>query len=383
MNRTTESLTFKVLLSFEAHALAEQHRQQHNQPQKAKQVYLNSLAQYAVDFYCRCMGWETELEAIDSHHPLMQKFMDVADLNVKHLGKLECRPVLPNSEVMEVPPDVWDNRIGYVAVQLNSSLKQAILLGFVPSVAHQQGIIPLSELRSLADFPAYLSEFSQVPDTKLQSNVVDRTDLGDKDDKEEKVLCTNATLYEQTSPQLVNLHNWLEGIVEAGWQSIDELFATRQVSLASAFRSRTLRFRGKTKQELIQILQTTQDEETRWQAAEILWELDPNHPASGVRRVVDLGFHLAGYAVALMVAVLPKRDRSMAILLRVYPLASQSHLPPGLQLIVLDEMGNTFSEVPAREQDNYIQFKFTADSGDRFSAKVTLDEASITENFLV
>ena len=351
MNRTAESLTFKVLLSFEAHALAQQHCQQHTQPQKAKQVYLNNLARYAVDFYCRCMGLEAELETSDSHNPLMQKFMDVADINVKRLGKLECRPVLPDSEVMEVPPDVWDNRIGYVAVQLNSSLKQAILLGFVPSVAHKNGIIPLSELRSLADFPAYLSEFSQVP--------------------------------EPASPQVVNLHNWLEGIVEAGWQTIDQVFVTREISLASAFRSRTLRFRGKTKPELIQILQTTQDEETRWQAAESLWELDPNHPASGVRRVADLGFHLAGYAVALMVAVLPKRDRSVAILLRVYPLASQSHLPLGLQLMVLDEAGNTFSEVPAREQDNYIQFKFTADSGDRFSVKVALDEASITENFLV
>ena len=92
---------------------------------------------------------------------------------------------------------------------------------------------------------------------------------------------------------------------------------------------------------------------------------------------------MSGYALALMVAVLPKRDRSMSILLRVYPLASQSHLPLGLQLMVLDEAGNTFSEVPAREQDNYIQFKFTADSGDRFSVKVALDEASITENFLV
>lgn len=383
MNRTAESLTFKVLLSFEAHALAQQHRRQHNQPQKAKQVYLNNLARYAVDFYCRCMGWETELEASDSHHPLMQKFMDVADLNVKHLGQLECRPVLPNSEVMKVPPEAWNNRIGYVAVQLNSSLKEAILLGFVPSVTHHNGIIPLSELRSLADFPAYLSEFSQVPDTKLQSNVVDRMDLGDKEDKEEKVLSTNATLYEPAAPQLVNLHNWLEGIVEAGWQTIDELFATRQVSLASAFRSRTLRFRGKTKQELIQILQTTQDEETRWQAAESLWEIDPKHPSSGVRRVADLGFHLSGYAVALMVAVLPKRDRSMAILLRVYPLVSQSHLPPGLQLIILDEAGNIFSEVPAREQDDYIQYKFTADSGDRFTVRVALEEASITENFLV
>jgi hypothetical protein len=364
MNRTTEPLTFTVPLSFEAHSLAEQHRRQHTQPQKAKQVYLNTLAMYAVDSYCRCMGFETEWETSDSHSPLMQKFIDVADLNVKRLGKLvgklECRPVLPDAEVLEVPPEAWDDRIGYVAVQLNQSLKQAILLGFAPSVAHQQGIIPLGELRSLADFPAYLSQFSQV--------------------REEFPALSQQR---QLSPQLVNLHNWLEGIFEAGWQTIDELFIAREVSLAPEFRGRIFKSRHKTQEELIEIVQTTEDEETRWQAAELLWELSPNNPASGVRRVADLGIQLAGHGVALMVAVLPKLDRSMAILLRVYSMGSQLHLPPGLQLSGLDEAGSSFFEVQAREQDNYIQLKFTADPGDRFSVRVALDDTSIIESFVI
>lgn len=346
MNQTVEHLTFTVPLSFEAHSLAEQHRRQHAQPQKAKQVYLNTLARYAVDFYCRCMGFETDWEMSDSYNPLMQKFMDVADLNVKRLGqlvgKLECGPVLPNASVLKVPPEAWNDRIGYVAVQLDQSLKQAILLGFAPNVAHQEGIIALDELRSLGDFPFYLSKFP-----------------------------------------LVNLRNWLEGIFEAGWRTIDEEFATREVSLAPAFRSRTLRFRGNSKEKLIEILQTTQDEETRWQAAESLWEIEPNHPVSGVKRAADLGMQLADRAVSLMVAILPKADGSVAILLRVYPMESQLHLPQGLQLIGLDEAGNSFFEVQAREQDNYIQFKIIADPGDRFSVRVSLDDASITESFVI
>lgn len=364
MNRTAELLTFAVPLSFEAHSLAEQHRRKHTQPRKAKQAYLTTLAKYAVDFYCQCMGFETDWSTSDSHNPLMQKFMDVADLNIKRsgelIGKLECRPVLPNAEVLEVPPEAWDDRIGYVAVQLDQSLKQAIILGFAPSVAHQQGIIPLGELRSLADFPAYLSEFSQVPE-QFPASLQQR----------------------QPSPQLVNLKKWLEGIFEEGWQTIDQEFVTREVSLAPAFRSRNLRFRGKSKEELIEILQTTQDEETRWQAAECLWEIDPNHPLSGVKRATDLGMQLAGHAVALMVAVLPKPDRSVTILLRVYPVNSQLRLPPGLQLIGLDEAGNSFFEVQSRERDNYIQFKFTADPGDRFSVKVALDDASFIESFVI
>ena len=363
MNQTDKPLTFTIPLSFEAHSLAEQYRQQHTQPQKAKQVYLNTLAMYAMDFYCRCMGFETDWETSDTKNPLMQKFLDVADLNVERfgqlIGKLECRPVLPDAEVLEVPPEAWDDRIAYVAVQLNQSLKQAVVLGFAPSAAHQQGIIPLGKLRSLADFPAYLSEISQVP--------------------EESPALSQQT---QHSPQLVNLRNWLEDIFEAGWRTIDEVFVTREVNLVPEFRGST-RFRGKTLEELIEILHTTQDEETRWQVAETLWKIDPNNPVSGVRRVADLGMQLAGHAVALMVAVLPKPDRSMAILLRVYSMGSQLYLPPGLQLLGLDEAGNCFCEVQAREQDNYIQFKFTADLGDRFSLRVALDDASITESFVI
>jgi len=363
MNQTAKPLTFTIPLSFEAHSLAEQYRKQHSRSQKAKQVYLNALAMYAMDFYCRCMGFETDWETSDTQKPLMQKFLDVADLNVKQfgqwVGKLECRPVLPDAEVLEVPPEAWDDRIAYVAVQLNQSLKQAVLLGFTSSAAHQQGIIPLGELRSLADFPAYLSKFSQV--------------------REESPVLSQQT---QLSPQLVNLRNWLEDVFEAGWRTIDEVFVTREVSLVPEFRG-TTRFRGKTKEELIEILYTTKDEETRWQVAESLWQLDPNNRVSGVRRVADLGMQLAGHAVALMVAVLPKPDQSMAILLRVYPMGSKLHLPPGLQLIGLDEAGDSFSEVQAREQDNYIQFKFTAEPGDRFSLRVALDDASITESFVI
>jgi hypothetical protein len=73
----------------------------------------------------------------------------------------------------------------------------------------------------------------------------------------------------------------------------------------------------------------------------------------------------------------------MAILLRVYGMGSQLDLPPGLQLIGLDEAGNSFLEVQAREQDKYIQLKFTADPGDQFSVRVALDDASITESFVI
>jgi hypothetical protein len=192
MNQTTEPLTLTVPLSFEAHSLAQQYRQQQISPQKAKQVYLNTLAVYAVDFYLRCLGWETDRDNSDSHNPIALQFMDVADLAVKQLGKLECRPVLPDARVCQVPPEAWSERIGYLAVALSPSLKQATILGFTPTAAAE---IPLARLRSLAEFPEYLNKIRQ----------------------KEMVAVARPRL--SISKTAANLSKWFEGVFEAGWQA--------------------------------------------------------------------------------------------------------------------------------------------------------------------
>lgn len=200
MNWTTEKLTFTVPLSLEAHSLAQEYQTKQLKSHKGKQIYLNTLAMYAVDFYLQCLGFETSLKQSYSRNILMQKFMDVADLEVEQLGRLECRPVLPDAEVLEVPPDAWSDRIAYVAVQLNQSLKQAKLLGFAPTVVQKQGIIPVGELRSLEEFPVYLNQFAP--------------------------------------PQLeTNLSQWFEEIFEAGWQTVETVLGLNQRSIAFSSRN--------------------------------------------------------------------------------------------------------------------------------------------------
>ena len=163
MSHTTEPLLFTVPLSFEAHSIARHFQNQQSLTHKAKQVYLNTLAVYAVDFYLRCLGFELNPEQSDSRNPLLVKFMDVADLFVKQLGKLECRPVMPEDEVCQIPPDVWTDRVGYVVVQISQTLKQATLLGFTQTAAAE---LPLSQLRSLSDLPTYLHQIQQSPSTQ-------------------------------------------------------------------------------------------------------------------------------------------------------------------------------------------------------------------------
>lgn len=227
----------------------------------------------------------------------------------------------------------------------------------------------------------------------------------------------------------VNLSTWFESVFEAGWQTVEDLFGTKEARLAFVLRSdRNLRKAdtnnlvtinalidqlktspsehkrkqaalrlgemGMSKAEslaeykeaiagLIHLIRTTKDEETRWIAAESLWKLDPGNPATGVKRGIDLGMQLAGHPLALLVGILEKSDGKVAVLLQVHPMKQQMYLPPNLQLLVLDEAGNTFREAQARSTDIAIQLKFSGSRGERFTVKVALGEANITEEFVI
>ena len=164
MNYVTEPLeplTFTVLLSLSAHLKAKEFSYHQSNLQKAQQVYHNTLAVYAVNYYLHCLEFETNLEASDSYNPIMRTLMDVADLEVKNYGKLECRPVLVDSQVCHFPVEVWSERIGYVAVQLNESLSRATLLGFFKRARTEE--LPLSKLQPLEDLTSYLSDNKQAP----------------------------------------------------------------------------------------------------------------------------------------------------------------------------------------------------------------------------
>jgi hypothetical protein len=205
MYQMNESLTFTVPLSFEAHSLAEKFHRQQFSPQKAKQVYLNTLAVYAVDFYLRCLGIETEIEKSDSRNPFCLKFMNVADLWVKSIGRLECCSVFPESTVLQIADEVRTDRIGYVAVKFERSLKEATIVGFTPTAVAE---LPLSQLSTLAEFLEYLNQLQQP--TKI----------------------------------LVNLSQWLNKQFEASWQEIESLFSPNELTPASFMRG-TFVERGK------------------------------------------------------------------------------------------------------------------------------------------
>ncbi|MEP0871225.1 DUF1822 family protein [Trichocoleus desertorum AS-A10] len=372
---STQDLTITLPIPASARQVAQQFAQAQPTPEKATQVYRNTLAVLLMRDYLQMLDMPINLEASYSWNPIARLCADVADLEIAGVGRLECRSIQMGDRSCSMPPEVWQDRIGYVVVQLDEACRAGTLLGFVPSVTTT--MLPLAQLQSLDALLLRLH---------------------------------------QPAPAAVQLGQWFNQVFEPQWQAIAAWLENRDTNYAMAFRARQVKgmtidtpeavkhlveqlYANQAEQEpehftlstanlsvipaLTQLLQTTQDEEIRWTAAELLWTLDPDHPAAGVRRITDLGIHLAGHAIALMVAILPKPEQKVAVLLRVYPMVGQAYLPPELQLVGLDAGGQAFLTTQARRKDDYIQLKFTADLGERFSVRIALESASIVENFVV
>lgn len=161
------------------------------------------------------------------------------------------------------------------------------------------------------------------------------------------------------SQRVTSLSQWFKGIVEVGWQTLEALFNTQAANPAFSIR-------------------TTEQSRAN----------DVNNPAHGIRRgkLIDLGIELAGNPVALVVTLTQvEASEEIDIRLRVYPTGQQNYLPPGLQLIVLDESGDSLPEfkAEARNADDWIQREFSGEPGERFSVTVALGDDSITENFVI
>ncbi|MEH2123794.1 DUF1822 family protein [Nostoc sp.] len=189
---STETLCLKIPLGQQAHAIARKFALEQTTPQKGKQIYLNTLAVYAVYSYLKWLHIDTALDKGDSWHPLKRALFDVADLVIPNIGKLECRPVKPGESAIYLPPEVMKNRIGYVAVQFSERLNEVQLLGFVRTTT-------ISEQISLASLKPLNLLFDCIPNTVAHPAL-------------------------RASQTQVNLSQWFENLFENSWMSLEEIF---------------------------------------------------------------------------------------------------------------------------------------------------------------
>jgi hypothetical protein len=323
MKANIDPFTVTVSLSLSAHAQAKLFRGYQSNPHKAKQIYLNALAVYATNHYLQRLGFETDLTQSNSWNPAMQSLMDVADLVLKDCGTLECRPVLPGAEFVWVPAEVWTDRIGYVAVQFDESLRKATLLGFVERVSDSK--IAIAQLRSLQALPQYLNRLRQAKPIR----------------------------------EPVRLSQWLANKFEAGWQAVEDLFIRSQP---------TLNFRCGDPQSV--------------PFENCLDVARAEHPPLAVSRSKLLHLEPTGERVVLAIGLMPTAEQEMEIWVKVSPTNDRTHLPPNLQLMVLDEAEEVVMQAQARSTES-ILLKFSGTVGERFSLKIALDEVGLSEAFVI
>ncbi|NEP18605.1 MAG: DUF1822 family protein [Leptolyngbya sp. SIO4C1] len=186
---------FTVPIPLEAHQLAQQFRARQTETAKGKQVYLNTLAAYAMHDYLQMFEVETDLATSASWDPMAQSLLDTGALHIVEQGQLECRPVLPDAQSCYIPSDVWSNRLGYVAIRFDPQLTQATLLGFLPQTSVEQ--VPIGDFHLLAELFDY-----------LESSV------------------------SAVGSAVTQLSQWLQDISQAGWQLIETIRAPSQPALA-------------------------------------------------------------------------------------------------------------------------------------------------------
>lgn len=322
--KNTINRPITVPLSTQAHRAAQQLAVAQATPQKGKRAYLNALAVYAVHDYLEWLSIETDLAQSDSWHPQMQAIFDVADLVIPNIGKLECRPILPGETACSIPIEVSEQRIGYVAVQMEESLSSVALLGFTPSLVTLE--LAISDLKPLDALFLHLSNIcSSVIDTKVR----------------------------ESTETLVNLSQWFTALFEVGWQSVESLLGIQKANLAFAFRG--------TEKEITL---------TRAKRIDLGMQLDRQSVALVVAlsSVTDSSTH---------------DEQTIGILLQVHPMGEMTYLPANLQLTLLSESGEAMLTASSRNEDNYIQLQFRGQPTEQFYVKVGIGDVSITQAFVI
>lgn len=302
MNEIKEHATVKVPITQRDRALAEQYSQGIN-PQQAKRIYCNFLAVRVMEFYFNCLGIKINPKQSDTYNPLLLKFFDTADLWIENYGRIETRPLFPKETSYLLPPEVRFDRKSYFLVRLDSQLTQGEILGFTPTAKER---IRVQELRSLHEFPAYFNQSS-----------------------------------------LSCLGNWLKGIIEKEWQTLDNFLTSQSLTPS------TVRHISSPKATIKQA------------------------------KIINLGVQLDDLEILLAITVVPNVDNTIKVRVQVFPVSNEPYLPEQLQLAMLSETGEILQEVRSRRHDNYIQLRsFRGTSGDRFDIQLELNHVKVVESFV-
>ncbi len=139
------------------------------------------------------------------------------------------------------------------------------------------------------------------------------------------------------------LSQWLEGIFDPGWLSVDALLGSE---------------------------------------ANLAWSTRAISEGAQRGKLIDLGMEVGDHTVALLVTVTPEDSEKIGIQIQLSPTQGERYLPPNTQLTLYSQSGRTLQSTQSRGQDNYIQLKpFKGKEGICFSVEVSIGDISIVKDF--
>ena len=400
MTYLTEDLVFTVPLTSENFIQARQYARRYKNERKSQQIYQNRLAVRAVSIYCQSMGIAIEPNQSDRLDLITQILMNVADLTLLNLGKLECIPVQAGDTFCQIPPETWENRIGYLIVEIDESAREATLRKFLPPQPFNQmkKEFSLDELEPLDCFLEHIANLEEaIAFLQSQDTIAIQVQQKLEDISIPKIASQLELIY-RTYP------------VEQKYQAIAHLLSSQievfnLLELADKLLSKlnsiwTLE-QSTTKPaiDLSELMQDiTQVVHYGWQTLENLlespeynkeWYLvgstrfkNSNLANLKIAKPIIIG-ERDKHPIALLVEVKQKSNQIKDCKIIVSSLKESSYLPPNLKLNILDELGNICSQRQIDNNEFWFDLSIEGELRDRFTLKVELDDASFEENFII
>jgi Protein of unknown function (DUF1822) len=327
MNSRETAFFIPLKLTNKAHDYAKRFAAEQATPEKARLVYLNTLAVYAVHSYLKWMEFESDLSKADSWNPGIRALLDVADLVIPGMGKLECRPMLPGETSIRIPEEVKEDRIGYIAVQFEEQLDNVKLLGFYPlsDTINAPNEIAVDDLKSFDDFIDYLEDLELFDSTNL--NIVEQG----------KVILNQD-----------NLGQWLENIFSETWLTVQEVLG---------------------------------EERTKWVFSARL------RIAQAVMRAskIELKTQANSCLLALIIAVIPPKseEKVTKICVQIHPRGNEIYLPSELKFVALGTSGEVIAEGKSGIYREWVQLDISGTPGEQFSVTIESNDAVLVRNFVI
>lgn len=122
----------RIPISKEAQQIALVFASEQRNVKKGKQVFLNTLSVIAAHKCLKMFEFESYLESGDCWNKFKRLSLSSndADLLIPDFGRIECFPILPKQESIEIEEHLLETRVGCVGVKFHEHFNYVEMLGF-------------------------------------------------------------------------------------------------------------------------------------------------------------------------------------------------------------------------------------------------------------